>query len=89
MVLAHRGRVKPVYLQGDLAYRSLPQDIGHWYVRGTAGEMPHFLVFHRSTGKRDHKCYNVLMVSQLFNFKGQQQQVRAPAVQWIKNTAVN
>lgn len=40
-----RGRVKRVYLQGDAAYRSLPQDIGQWYVRGTTGEMTPFASF--------------------------------------------
>jgi len=40
-----RGRVKRVYLQGDTEYRSLPQDIGQWYVRGTAGEMTPFASF--------------------------------------------
>jgi multidrug efflux pump len=40
-----RGRVKRVYLQGDAAYRSLPQDIGQWYVRGTKGEMTPFSSF--------------------------------------------
>lgn len=40
-----RGRVKRVYIQGDMEYRSLPQDLGQWYVRGTTGEMTPFSSF--------------------------------------------
>ncbi|VXA58131.1 multidrug efflux system protein (fragment) [Acinetobacter proteolyticus] len=40
-----RGRVKRVYIQGDMEYRSLPQDLGQWYVRGTTGEMTPFASF--------------------------------------------
>lgn len=40
-----RGRVKRVYVQGDIEYRSLPQDLGQWYVRGTTGEMTPFSSF--------------------------------------------
>jgi multidrug efflux pump len=37
-----RGRVKRVYVQGDGSYRSRPEDLDHWYVRGTSGEMAPF-----------------------------------------------
>ncbi len=40
-----RGRVKRVYVQGDAAYRSRPEDLGHWYVRGGGGEMAPFSAF--------------------------------------------
>ncbi|MFC6839265.1 efflux RND transporter permease subunit [Xanthomonas theicola] len=40
-----RGRVKRVYVQGDAPYRSLPQDIGQWYVRGGSGQMAPFASF--------------------------------------------
>jgi len=30
-----RGRVKRVYVQGDAPYRSRPEDLGNWFVRGT------------------------------------------------------
>ena len=30
-----RGRVKKVYVQGDMSHRSKPEDIDQWYVRGT------------------------------------------------------
>jgi multidrug efflux pump len=37
-----RGRVKRVYVQGDAPFRSLPEDIGQWYVRGSNGRMAPF-----------------------------------------------
>jgi multidrug efflux pump len=33
-----RGRVKKVYIQGDAAFRSAPEDLFKWYVRGSDGE---------------------------------------------------
>ncbi|MDD5358885.1 MAG: efflux RND transporter permease subunit [Sulfurovaceae bacterium] len=33
-----RGRVKKVYMQGDAAFRSAPEDLFKWYVRGSDGE---------------------------------------------------
>ena len=41
----HNGRVKRVYVQGDTAYRMLPQDINQWAVRNTAGQMVRFDTF--------------------------------------------
>ncbi len=40
-----RGRVKKVYLQGDAAYRSRPEDLGLWRVRGAGGAMAPFAAF--------------------------------------------
>lgn len=41
-----RGRVKKVYIQGDSAFRSAPEDLFKWYVRGSDGEsMTPFSVF--------------------------------------------
>jgi multidrug efflux pump len=40
-----RGRVKRVYVQGDAPYRSEPQDIAQWYVRGSSGQMTPFSAF--------------------------------------------
>ncbi|MEO8705492.1 MAG: efflux RND transporter permease subunit [Kofleriaceae bacterium] len=40
-----RGRVKRVFVQGDSAYRSKPEDLGAWYVRGKAGDMTPFGAF--------------------------------------------
>lgn len=33
-----RGRIKKVYIQGDAAFRSAPEDLFKWYVRGSDGE---------------------------------------------------
>ena len=40
-----RGRVKRVFVQGDAPYRSKPEDLGSWYVRGQAGGMTPFSAF--------------------------------------------
>jgi multidrug efflux pump len=40
-----RGRVKRVYVQGDAPFRSAPEDIAKWYVRGTNGQMAPFSSF--------------------------------------------
>jgi multidrug efflux pump len=40
-----RGRVKRVYVQGDAPYRSRPEDLANWYVRGTSGSMAPFSSF--------------------------------------------
>jgi multidrug efflux pump len=40
-----RGRVKRVYMQGDAAFRSRPEDIGQWFVRGSSGAMAPFSSF--------------------------------------------
>ncbi len=40
-----RGRVKRVFVQGDAPYRSRPEDLGDWFVRGSSGEMAPFSSF--------------------------------------------
>ena len=40
-----RNRVKRVYVQGDAPFRSSPQDMDHWYVRGASGTMAPFSAF--------------------------------------------
>ena len=40
-----RGRVKRVYMQGDAPFRSSPEDLGHWFVRGASGKMAPFSSF--------------------------------------------
>jgi multidrug efflux pump len=37
-----RGRVKRVYVQADAPYRSKPEDLSQWYVRGSSGQMVPF-----------------------------------------------
>ncbi|WP_295530437.1 efflux RND transporter permease subunit [Novosphingobium sp. Chol11] len=40
-----RGRVKRVYVQGDAPYRSRPEDLSSWFVRGSTGTMAPFSAF--------------------------------------------
>ncbi len=40
-----RGRVKRVYVQGDAPYRSAPEDLSEWFVRGSGGQMAPFSSF--------------------------------------------
>jgi multidrug efflux pump len=40
-----RGRVKRVYVQGDAQYRSSPEDLKQWFVRGSSGQMVPFSSF--------------------------------------------
>jgi multidrug efflux pump len=43
-----RGRVKRVFIQGDGPYRSKPEDLGAWYVRGNTNAMTPFSAFAKS-----------------------------------------
>jgi multidrug efflux pump len=40
-----RGRLKRVYIQGDVPSRMLPQDLSSWYVRNGTGQMVPFSAF--------------------------------------------
>jgi len=40
-----RGRVKRVFVQGDAPFRSKPEDLDAWYVRGASGAMTPFSAF--------------------------------------------
>ncbi|WP_218135269.1 efflux RND transporter permease subunit [Variovorax sp. YR216] len=40
-----RARVKKVYMQGDASFRSSPEDLGDWRVRGSTGSMTPFSAF--------------------------------------------
>lgn len=40
-----RGRIKRVYLQGDMQYRSKPEDLSYWYVKNAQGQMTPFSQF--------------------------------------------
>ena len=56
-----RGRVKPVYVQGDKEFRMQPEDIGRWYVRNSDGDMVPFSAFatnHWSFGSPRLERYN-------------------------------
>ena len=43
-----RGRVKKVYVEGDAKYRSSPDDLNSWYVRGADNTMTPFSAFSTS-----------------------------------------
>ena len=56
-----RGRVKKVFIQGDAPFRSSPEDLGLWYVRGATGSMAPFSAFSTSnwlTGPSQLQRYN-------------------------------
>ncbi|ENV56366.1 hypothetical protein F951_02725 [Acinetobacter soli CIP 110264] len=40
-----RGRIKRVYLQGDMQYRSKPEDLSYWFVKNAQGQMTPFSQF--------------------------------------------
>ncbi|MBT9290664.1 efflux RND transporter permease subunit [Prosthecodimorpha staleyi] len=40
-----RGKIKPVYVQGDAPYRMQPDDVDRWFVRNGRGEMVPFSAF--------------------------------------------
>ncbi|UII65728.1 efflux RND transporter permease subunit [Xanthomonas translucens pv. translucens] len=63
-----RGRVKRVYVQGDAPYRSLPEDMGQWYVRGKDGQMAPFASFastHWTRGPQLQQRFNGLPAAQI------------------------
>jgi len=47
-----RGRVKRGYLQGDAPFRSRPEDLADWYVRGSNGSMAPFSAFAQTSWAR-------------------------------------
>jgi hydrophobe/amphiphile efflux-1 (HAE1) family protein len=56
-----RGRVKQVYMQADAPFRSSPDDLGLWYVRGANGDMAPFSAFSTwdwTTGPAQLQRYN-------------------------------
>jgi len=58
-----RGRVKRVFVQGDAPYRSKPEDLAQWYVRGATGMMTPFSAFastHWTYGAETLSRYNGL-----------------------------
>lgn len=56
-----RGRVKKVFIQGDVDSRMLPQDLDRWYVRNSSGQMIPFSAFtnaHWTYGSPKLERYN-------------------------------
>ncbi len=65
----HQGRVKKVMVQADAPYRSRPEDIGLWAVRGGAGQMTPFSAFAQTRweeGPAQLRRYNGMMATQVF-----------------------
>jgi len=44
-----RGRIKRVFIQGDLGSRMLPEDFNDWYIRNSAGQMVPFSAFSKGS----------------------------------------
>jgi multidrug efflux pump len=66
-----RGRVKRVYVMGDAAYRSRPEDLAQWQVRNSTGKMVPFSAFaHMTWGKAPTSTYRFSGTSN-FEFSGQ------------------
>ena len=58
-----RGRVKHVYVQGDAPFRSKPEDLNSWYVRGSTGTLAPFSAFstsHWENGPAQIQRYNAI-----------------------------
>jgi multidrug efflux pump len=58
-----RGRVKRVFMQGDAPFRSKPEDLASWYIRGRTGAMTSFGAFsttHWTFGAESLERYNGL-----------------------------
>ncbi|TYL47014.1 efflux RND transporter permease subunit [Marinomonas sp. IMCC 4694] len=53
-----RGRVKTVYMQGAAQYRASPEDLQHWYVRGSDNTMTPFSAFAKSEWTYGPKSLN-------------------------------
>jgi multidrug efflux pump len=65
-----KGRVKKVYVQGDAPFRSRPEDLSQWYVRGSNGQMSPFSAFSKvgwSLAPSTTSRFNGLMT---FEFSG-------------------
>jgi len=65
-----KGRVKRVFVQGDAQYRSRPEDLAQWFVRGTSGQMVPFSAFSTmnwSTAPSSSSRFNGL---QAYEFSG-------------------
>ena len=66
-----RGRVKRVYVQGDAPYRSSPEDLANWYVRGASGEMAPYTAFARTSWSQSPSSLARFNGSPAYQFQGQ------------------
>ncbi|MFT3975849.1 MAG: efflux RND transporter permease subunit [Sphingomonas bacterium] len=65
-----RGRVKRVYVQGDAQFRSRPDDIGQWFVRGSGGQMAPFTAFATTSWSQAPTTLSRFNGVQSFEFQG-------------------
>ncbi|AIT78712.1 efflux RND transporter permease subunit [Novosphingobium pentaromativorans] len=64
------GRIKKVYVQGEARFRSRPEDLNQWFVRGSSGQMAPFSAFSHvswSTAPSSTSRFNGL---QAYEFSG-------------------
>jgi multidrug efflux pump len=66
-----RGRVKRVYVQGDAPYRSNPENIDQWFVRGGNGQMSPFSAFSRTSWSTAPTTLSRFQGLPSFEFQGQ------------------
>ncbi|SFP73008.1 multidrug efflux RND transporter permease subunit [Sphingomonas rubra] len=66
-----RGRVKRVFVQGDAPYRSKPDDINQWFVRGSTGQMAPFSSFARTSWQQAPVSLSRFNGIPSFEFQGQ------------------
>lgn len=65
-----RGRVKKVYMQGDAQYRSTPENLQHWYVRGSDNTMTPMSAFMTSEWSYGPKTLNRFNGSASYEIQG-------------------
>ncbi len=65
-----RGRVKKVYMQGDAEYRSTPENLQHWYVRGSDNTMTPMSAFATSEWTYGPKTLNRFNGSASYQIQG-------------------
>lgn len=66
-----KGRVKRVYVQGDAPFRSRPEDLANWYVRGTSGEMAPYSSFARTRWTQSPSSLSRFNGSPAYQIQGQ------------------
>ncbi|MEJ7934393.1 multidrug efflux RND transporter permease subunit [Sphingobium sp. AN558] len=66
-----RGRVKRVYVQGDAPFRSNPDGIAEWFVRGNNGQMAPFSAFSRTFWSTAPTTLSRFQGLPSFEFQGQ------------------
>jgi multidrug efflux pump len=66
-----RGRVKRVYVQGDAPWRSRPEDLAAWQVRGSNGQMVPFTAFATAAWSRSPTATTRFNGIPAYEFSGQ------------------